>query len=81
MNTPGFTAEASLRPTTNVYRATANIAPESDGIQMQMSWCFLRPGFEGGFWRCCRCWDDGSNCYCYNEPLPELFPDPTGELL
>jgi hypothetical protein len=80
MNMPGFTAEASLRSTTSVYRATAGIVSKSGGVQMQiMSWCYVRPGFEGVFLRCCRCSDYGENCFCYNEPLPELFPE-GGEL-
>jgi len=73
MNTPGFTAEASLRSTTSVYRATAGIVSKSGGIQMQrISWCYPRPGF--GSWQQCCVWsgDLWDPPQCYNEPLPEL---------
>lgn len=69
MNMPGFTAEASLRSTTSVYRTAASIVSKTDAVQMQMFFCMGNRGEV-----CCQCWDDGSNCHCRRRPLPELFP-------
>jgi hypothetical protein len=70
MNMPGFTAEASLRSITRVYRASAGIISKTDQVQMQMLLCFGPPGYE----TCCECLDEPPyDCYCHPRTLwPEL---------
>jgi hypothetical protein len=76
MNIPGFTAEASLRSTTNIYRATANIVSKPNEVQMQWLYCYR--DYDTGFTRCCRGSDDHDPfafTTCYRVPPPELFPE------
>ena len=69
MNMPGFTAEASLRSTTSVYRAVGRLVSKTDEVQMQLYFCMGELQDV-----CCHVSDDGYDLHCVRRPKPKLSP-------
>jgi hypothetical protein len=75
MNMPGFTAEASLRSITSVYRAAASIRSKTEEVEPMFILCSSEasPVIE-----CCVFSDvfpyEPYRCTRTPNPLPELFP-------
>jgi len=69
MNMPGFTAEASLRSTTSVYRAVGRLVSKTDDVQMQYFFCM------GENQDVCCHYTDQYDLHCVRRPHLKLFPE------
>jgi hypothetical protein len=78
LDTPGFTAEASLPGTSGHYHKLHSTDQAANGMVLpQFSWCY--PSIYPGVNRCCYCNPWGENCTCRYVGWKSPFPNQNGD--